>query len=168
MSALSTFKTVLSAGVFCIAVFTLTTGVQSCKKEKGDAITQQPVPKPGVDRIWKCHDNENPYPSQINANMEGTWVWQSYTCYGTTEQTLSAGKVVVVTFSDGGLYKVYENSAVIEEGSWTLKQTRQNEPWEISTTYPSAYLKGYVLLCKNEVVFYSSYRDGCDYYFTRK
>jgi hypothetical protein len=45
MRALSTFKTVLFAGVFCIAVFALAAGVQSCKKEKGDAITQQPVPK---------------------------------------------------------------------------------------------------------------------------
>ena len=164
----SAFKTVLSAGVCCIAIFAFVTGTQSCNKEKADTTKQQPVPRPDIDHIRKCHNKENPYPSQINANLQGTWVWQSYTCYGAKEQTLSAGKIVVLTFSDGGLYKVYENSAVIEEGSWTLTQNSAGDNWTITTTNPSAYLGGYIVLCKNEVIFSSSYKDGCDYYFTSR
>ena len=130
-------------------------------------LVQQKVEAADINRIWDCHTTENKFPSQISANIEGAWVWQNVTCYGKSPETLSANKQVVITFNDGGLYKIFESGKITSEGSWTLSRADADN-WTITTSSPSVYLNGYILLCKNEVVFFSSYLDGCDYYFTRQ
>lgn len=139
----------------------------SCVSNKADQQAEpQTTKKIEVDRIWQCHDEQNPQPSQINAGLEGTWVWQSSACYWDGHETKSANKQVVITFNDGGLYKVFEDSKIESEGEWNLSKI--DGGWTLHTSKPSTYLHGYVLLCGDEVIFYSSYIDGCDYYFTRR
>lgn len=152
--------------IICIAVFSLT-GFYSCKDEKADQLNPSVnTPAADIERIRNCHTTQNPYPSQITANIEGTWVWQSSTCYGKIATTNSADKHVVAVFNDGGLYKIFEDSKLISEGSWALTNTGGND-WVITTSSTNSYIKGYVLLCNNELIFSNSYLDGCDYYFTR-
>jgi|GEM_PF-3785020 len=157
-------KIIINTTVCCIAVFVLALSQSACVKEKADKVTPAAANKFDINRIWNCHDSSNPYPSQINQNLEGTWVWISNSCYWNAGEATSADKHVVVTFNDGGLYEVFENSKIESKGSWKLSQAGNNT-WSIITSAPSAYLNGYVLLCSDEVVFYSSYLDGCDYYF---
>lgn len=166
MNNLSLRSVYICTAAICAVFFTVL-GFYSCKKEKADQLnTSVNTPTVDIDRIWNCHSAENPYPSQISANIEGTWVWQSNRCYGSNDTTLSANKHVVVIFNDGGLYKIFEDSKLVSEGTWGLTNTGGND-WVITTSSANSYLKGYVLLCKNELVFSSSYVDGCDYYFIR-
>lgn len=137
----------------------------SCVQEKADSIMPVDTEAPDFQGIQECHQKDNPYPSQISARIEGTWVWEISSC-PMVGQTQTADKHVVVTFNDGGLYKVYENSQLTSEGEWSLNA--QDGNWTISTTQSSTYLNGFVYLCGNELLFMNSYLDGCDYYFTRQ
>lgn len=162
-------KTIPLTVIACLLVFAAALGLNSCVKEKADKINPSTIVQPiDVNGIRNCHLADNPYPSQISANIEGTWVWVSKACIGRGgSETFSAGKYVVITFNDGGLYKVFEDSKLVSEGTWTLSQSG-NDAWNIVTTSPTTYLHGNVWLCNNEVVFSSGYVDGCDYYFTKK
>ena len=147
-----------------IALFTWT----GCKREKSDQLYPNgAVAEINTSALTECHNTENPYPSQITANIEGTWVWQSYRCPMTGTTTNSADKHVVLTFNDGGLFKVFEDSKLITEGEWNLSQV-QPGIWEMQTSKPSEYVNGYIWLCKNELLFSSSYLDGCEYLFVKR
>lgn len=160
-------KTITYTTVCYLILSVLVLSQTACKKEKSDQIsTPTATTSFDVNRIRDCHNNSNPYPSQINSNLEGTWVWVSSSCYWTQNKTTSADKQVVVLFKDAGNYQVFENGALESEGTWKLSQTANNT-WNIITSTHSVYLNGYVFLCNDEVVFSSSYLDGCDYYFTR-
>lgn len=148
-----------------LAVFITTA---SCTREKSDKIYQNgTVENINTIALNDCHNTENPYPSQIAANIEGTWVWQSYRCLMNGQSTKSAEKHVVLTFNDGGLFKVFEDSKLISEGEWHLVQLQSGQ-WEIETSTPSEYVNGHILLCKEDLLFSSGYIDGCDYLFTKR
>lgn len=139
----------------------------ACKKEKAD---KQQTPSAAADfdvnTIAQCHKTSNPYPSQIMSGLEGTWVWQSNKCFWTGDTTYVADRQVVITFSDGALYKIFENGVLTSEGSFYLAKSGEN--WQVITSKSNAFMHGDVLLCKNELVFYSSFIDGCDFYFVRR
>lgn len=165
MKKASIYGTIFSAAGLCLVIFA-TMLMFACNRKKADALAvPQQVAPIDVQRITDCHKKNNTYPSQIVANMEGTWVLQSSACG--LLGTQSADKQVVVTFNDGGLYKIFESSRLIEEGTWTLSRS-EGDMWEISTGKSSPYLHGQVLLCSGELVFYSSYLDGCDNYFVKR
>lgn len=158
-----TGRTIAITAAICFTFF----WIASCKKEKAGRL--HPVPSTGFDigRIRDCHNEENRYPSQITSGLLGTWLWVSNSCFWTGDTTFTANKHVLVTFSDAGMYKVFEDGVIESEGTWKLAQSGNNI-WSISTSKHSQYLNGYVWLCKDEVVFFSSYIDGCDYYFVRR
>ncbi len=166
MSKIHTPSSIAVTAITCLAIFTAA-GFTSCKKEKADQMGTTPTIGFNLGAIMDCHKEQNQYPSQITAGLEGTWVWTSNTCYWTGDSTFTPDKHVVVTFTDAGVYKVFEDSKIESEGTWKLSQAGP-DTWSIITEKPSAYLNGYVYLCKNEVVFFSSYIDGCDYYFVRR
>ncbi len=157
-------KTITITALACLALFT---AVTSCKKEKADRLGVKQTSGFDVAAIMNCHKEQNQYPSQIISGLEGTWVWTSNTCYWTGDSTFTPDKHVVVTFSDAGVYKVFEDSKIESEGNWKLSQV-DNDIWSLNTERHSKYLNGYIWLCENELVFFSSYLDGCDYYFVRR
>lgn len=159
-------KTIGLTSVVCLALF-VAMAASSCRKEKADQTSPAPSPDFDLGHIMTCHKEQNRYPSQIISGLEGTWLWVSNTCFWSGDSTFTADRHVVVTFSDAGMYKVFEDSKVESEGTWKLSQAG-DDVWSISTTKQSRYLHGYVWLCEDELVFFSSYIDGCDYYFTRK
>lgn len=137
-----------------------------CKKEKADRIpVTGSAEEVDFQRIYDCHDRENPYPSQINANIEGTWVWENLNC-PQTQTSSQPDKYVVIDFNDGGLYKVFENSKLISEGDWSLESDGL-EGWLIIASDPNEYIKGYAYICGNELVLTTAHLDGCNYYFKR-
>lgn len=140
--------------------------IGACKQEKADQLPTGNTVEVDFQRIYDCHDRENSLPSQINANIEGTWVWESLTC-PQTQTTSLPDKYVVIDFNDGGLYKVYENSKLISEGDWTLQSDGTTTGWLIVASSPNEYIKGYVYLCNNELVLTTAHLDGCSYYFKR-
>lgn len=161
-------RTRIFTALACLAVFSFVLLLPGCVKEKADKVPKpEPVANFDLDRMWDCHNTDNPYPSQITGRIIGTWVWQSNRCFWTGDTTFSADRHVVITFTDGGLYKVFEDGKIESEGSFTLSQV-DDKIWHVVTSSVSQYLHGYIILCKNEVVFYSSYMDGCDFYFVRK
>ncbi|HYD21683.1 MAG TPA: hypothetical protein VEB40_09435 [Flavipsychrobacter sp.] len=161
-----TFKATCITALACLGLFaTITAG--SCKKEKADKVGASTGPAFNIAEIMECHNSKNRYPSQIVSALEGTWLWVSNTCFWTGDSTFTADRHVVITFSDAAVYKVFEDGKIESEGTWTLSQSGDNI-WSISTTGYSRYLNGYIYLCEDEVVFYSSFMDGCDFYFIRK
>lgn len=159
-------KTTGITAMACLAVFIIVAAT-SCRKEKADQVPAQHTGGFNIQEIKDCHSKNNQYPSQIISKLEGTWAWLSYTCYWSADSTFTANKHVVATFSDAGVYRVYENSKIESEGTWKLSQV-DNNIWSIITEKPSEYLNGYIWLCNNEVIFQNSFLDGCDYYFVRE
>lgn len=159
-------KTTGITAIACLAIFTVVAAV-SCRKEKADRVDAKPTLGFNLQEVKKCHQQQNQAPSQITSRLEGTWSWLSFTCHWSLDSTFTADKHVVVTFSDAGVYKVFENSTIESEGTWKLSQTTDNN-WTIVTERPSEYLNGYIWLCNDEVIFHNSYLDGCDYYFVRE
>lgn len=149
-----------------VAIFSIITA--GCVQEKASTIAEPTkVTAIDINDLWKCQEEQNAHSSQIVQNIEGTWVWQKVYC-GWDTITTSADKQVVINFNDGGRYRVFENSTVSSEGEWTLVKEQQDGWWRIETEKPSTYVNGLILLCNDELVFYNSYVDGCDYYFTRQ
>lgn len=164
MSNSRTKRTISITAIACLAMFA---AVTSCKKEKADQMGATQTAGFDIAAIRNCHMEQNQYPSQITSGLEGTWVWTSNTCYWTGDSTFTPDKHVVVTFSDAGIYKVFEDSKIESEGNWKLSQV-DKDIWSLNTERPSKYLNGYIWLCENELVFFNSYIDGCDYYFVRR
>lgn len=143
-------------------------GLTGCVTEKADKINPPSASATiDVNRIADCHQQNNPYPSQISQHIEGSWVLTSEFCPmkgGTT----SVSNQLVLTFNDGALYKIFKNGSLLEEGSYALTSSIDGH-WSISNeSSQSEYLRGDVLICNNEMVLYNSPLDGCDYYYVKQ
>lgn len=159
-------STILLTSIICISIFSFT--LIGCVKEKADTVNPPNAAEAiDVNRISDCHKNNNPFPSQISLNIEGSWVLTTQYCpFATGAVTVT--KQVVLTFNDGALFKVFENGRLKEEGSYTLTSSSDGN-WTIGTSsIVSEYLYGHILLCGDELVLNSSFLDGCDYYFVRR
>ena len=140
----------------------------ACNKQKADQINKpEPTDQINYNSITECHKAENPFPSQITANIEGTWVWEKKACFWSGNETFSADKHVVIQFTDGALYKVTEDGKLISEGTWKLSKSG-DESWTLNCSESTQYLHGRIILCKDELVLNSSHIDGCDLYYKKR
>lgn len=138
--------------------------ITGCVTEKADQSSPANTEPIDVTRIADCHARSNPYPSQIHANLEGSWVLNKMACTFSGATTTITNQVVL-TFNDAALYKVFKDGTLIEEGSYVLTAST-NGNWEISnSSSASEYLNGVAFVCGNELMLYSSFRDGCDHYY---
>lgn len=157
-------NTILVTTILCLSAFGL--AVSGCVKEKADKNGTVAGAAIETQRIEECSKKENPYPSQINAHIEGDWVWTSKNCpFGGS--TTAADKQVVVKFTDGALYQVFENGTLATEGSFALESSYDGQ-WRIVPSVATEYINGNVLLCGNELIFTKVATDGCEYYYVRK
>ena len=127
---------------------------ESCKKEKID-----------YEGLWDCHESQNYDSMKLASKLVGSWKWTTQYCYW-DGMTIKADKDVKVTFTSAGTFSVIENSVVVAEGNWKPELV-VNTSFYLDLDPFTEYLYGSIVLCDNEVLFYSSAVDGCDYLFVR-
>jgi hypothetical protein len=158
MSSINNFsKTTMNNLLLSITILGFALLQFSCKKDKVKEINQH--------AIWDCHEEQNPDSASFAAKLAGSWKWTTMHCFW-SDTTVKADKEVRVTFTENGNFYVKENNIVITEGNWKLKHAAWGD-WELDTDQYSKYLSGTVLNCDNQLLFYYSYLDGCDYLFKR-
>jgi len=135
-------------------ILAICAGLLSCKKDNLD-----------TNSYWHCHTSQNLDSALIAGKLVGSWSWTKQFCFSTGE-TINANKNVKVNFNSNGTFIVSENSNIATQGNWKLKIVDSNM-WGLDLTSPSVYLHGLILICNNEVLFNSSYIDGCDNLFVK-
>ncbi|MEK7226030.1 MAG: hypothetical protein AAB221_10135 [Bacteroidota bacterium] len=114
----------------------------------------------------ECHQAQNLDSAVIYNKLVGSWKWTKQNCFS-SGKTTKADKTVIVSFNGNGSFTEMENAAVTAQGTWGLQREDINY-WGLSLSQYSKYLWGRILFCNNEVLFNSSYRDGCDNLFERQ
>ncbi len=134
---------------------------ESCKKDNADSDSV----KIDMKGLWECNEDQNYDSTKLAAKLVGNWQWFIYSCYwsGTTNK---ADKDVRVTFTSYGTFWVKENSVIVTQGSWALKD-EDSGILGLQLDTPSQYLYGRILLCDDQLLFNHSYIDGCDNFFVR-
>jgi len=127
---------------------------QSCEYDKTNNLKE----------LWECNARQNLDSAKLTNELIGTWIWTYH--YDEIGGTIIANKDVKVTFSTG-TFKVFENSVIITQGSWSIRNATSIELY-LEMSNPSDYLGGRILLCGNQVMFNGSYVDGPDNLFTRE
>lgn len=158
------FRTIFTTAICCIAIFA-TMVLGSCTKHKADNQPINITDRIDYQGIHNCHDEENPYDSQIRAKLEGEWLWVKKACYSSGETTL-ANRQVILKFTDASVYRITESSRTVAEGTWTLEKT-PGGMWQLKAEQPSEYIFGYLLICGDQLLFNGSVLDGCDYLYKR-
>ena len=133
---------------------TIVAGLISCKKEKLD-----------INSFWFCHQSLNLDSAQVTSRLAGSWIWAKQSCFW-TGVTISADKNVKLTFKTDQTFSVTEESNMLTQGTWKLKQV-DGSSWGLDISSPSEYLFGRILFCGNQVLFNDSYIDGCDNLFKK-
>jgi hypothetical protein len=129
----------------------------SCGKSK------EPAPA----AFLKCHQSQRLDSAAIATKLVGQWSLSSRFCYKTTTVNPLA-MLVKVDFTANGSFSVSEKGSVITQGNWKLKSLALGtDMWELELTFPSDFLQGRILFCKNEVLFNNTYinGEGCDAVF---
>ncbi len=130
-------------------------GLTACRKHRLD-----------IPDMWECHQALNPDSASISKGIIGAWTWKTQQYFLTEKFTKPADKRIKVTFRADRTYTVEEESTIITQGTWGLKQ-EDRTAWGLDLSARSTYLYGRILLCKNKVVFHNSYMDGSNHLFTR-
>ena len=125
----------------------------SCKKHTSD-----------VNSLWPC-DIINDDSTSIASQIVGSWSWNRYAC--STGNLMMAVKDIKITLDSNATFIILEDSSVIAQGTWKLKNSVSNQ-WELDLSSPSEYLKGFIMFCNNQVAFIDSYEDGRNHYFEQK
>lgn len=136
-------------------VFTILIGFPSCTKDT--SVNND------IQRLWDCNASQNFDSTKLAEKLIGSWQWTESSSELATKKT---DKKVVVTFTADRRFYVIENSAIITQGNWRLKIV-DSGILGLSLDTTSQFLYGRILLCKTQVVFNDSYRDGTDNFFVK-
>lgn len=101
----------------------------------------------------------------METKLVGSWILTKQSCFWSGKTDL-AGRSVKSTFNSDYTFSVIEDSTTLSQGTWKLSLVEDNA-WELDLTDPSEFLYGYILFCDDQVLFYASYRDGCNNFFNK-
>ena len=126
----------------------------SCKKAKKDT-------------LWECDNVQFLDSATISNKIIDSWVWTKQLCGDGNAGVITATKNIKITFNANATFIVYQNSAILTQGNWSLILVDINA-WGFNLTSLSEYLYGRILFCNNQVMFNDSYIDGCDNVFSKE
>ena len=139
---------------FYFLILTICLISSSCKKETKES-------------IWECDSAQFLDSTAISNKITGSWLWTKQLCGDGAGKILSANKNVNVTFNLNRTFTLVENTTIIIQGSWNLKMV-DNNLWGLDLNSSNEYLYGRILFCNNQIMFNSSYLDGCDNVFAKQ
>ncbi len=156
-------KTLQYAILLCLTIISLS----SCVNRNADNYVEPVAVTPiEAQRIADCHYNNNPYPTQITALLEGQWLWtKQRDPY--TGLTYLSDKQVIIKFNDANVFSVMENTVIVAQGTWTITSIG-SDSWRLETSTPSEYLLGDIFICGDELLLSDIARDGFDNLYEKR
>ncbi len=117
--------------------------------------------------MWDCHTERERDKSEIYNFLVGEWEWEyvNYGWYPDGDYTENEG--MVVNFNADGTAVVQEDGKITANLTWELTDGFEANLYDIDTEPFFRPLTGIVLTCGNRFIFYNSFVDGNDHYFTR-
>ena len=117
-------------------------------------------------KLWKCYDSENYDSLKLASKLVGSWEWISeYNIWAGI--TTEADKAVHITMTPSGGFSVTENSIIVTQGNWQLNHIGGSSFVLELDPQAKDYFYGNIILCDDDLLFYSSPTDGPDYLFVR-
>jgi hypothetical protein len=126
-----------------------------CKKDHSTAMD-----------IWRCSNLVFEDSSTLQTKIIGSWNLMAKRCpqIGRNFQNMQGVKL---TLLPNGSYTLEEYDRVADNGQWKLTQV-DNGNWGLQLSIPNQYMHGKLVVCNNRLMFFDSYRDGCDHVFETK
>ncbi len=143
-----------------VLLFILFICMNGCEKESH-------LPPIDIVDIQDCHYGVLKDSITMREILLGEWNWEYVSCFWTPEKanyTENEGMVVQL-YSDCTL-NVNENGKITKTANWKLINIEPNY-FQLETDPRIDELQGYILVCNDRIVFFYSYIDLCDNYFTR-
>ena len=142
----------------------------SCnKKEPAAPVKSGLVPKDENNArfkaLYSCYSNNNRDSNGMADGLIGTWKLDYSYNYWTADATY-ADKEVLITFFPNRTLIIKESGVSGSARNWSLYLDNSTS-WMLQVNPMFEYLRGQIFLCDTEVMFYNSYIDGFDYYFTK-
>lgn len=113
-----------------------------------------------------CDKNLNADTTAMANKLVGKWLLKAYFCFWTPGGTHYPETRVVAEFTSDRKFTVTENGSVISQGKWCFGLNYYKH-WYLANDGQCTYFVGLIEICDNHLVFWDSYRDGCDNLFER-
>ena len=126
----------------------------SCKKNNTDEQS-----------FIQCNSPQYLDSAAISNKIVGSWTLIKQR-FGSNGKVVATTKNIKVIFNSNSTYSLFEDSLVLAQGNWDLKNVLDSM-WGLGLTAPSSYLIGYISFCNNQVVFSYNYLDGNDNLFEK-
>jgi hypothetical protein len=139
----------------------------SCKKTKSTDTPQQQDPPVTLDSMLLCHNQTNSDSVATRNALIGKWHWEYISCYWYPERANNQDfKNLAIEFKQNDSLEVQLMGQVTQRSSWSIVKT--NDGYFKLVVEPLVLqLPGKILFCKDRLLLYDSYVDGCDNYYKK-
>lgn len=133
--------------------------VSSCKKN------DIPI---DYDRFFDCKNSQVWDSSEIAGQLVGSWKLTAMYCFWTGVKNTDTMDVEV-KFESSGNFILKNNGSIRAEGSWSITNPSAGDPtyYELNLSEGDGLLRGVILSCTDQILFYNSNIDGCDKVYNR-
>lgn len=121
---------------------------------------------PGLQDLWECYEQSDWSDEKIATHLTGKWRWFYTDSPWVTEGHFIEDENLVLHFRSDSTLQVLKDGRVKKTVDWRV--VPKNEDFfrlELSESVSQLY--GFIVICRNTLVFNDSYRDGTDDYFER-
>jgi hypothetical protein len=116
--------------------------------------------------LWNCSNLLMEDSAKLAQQLPGRWSLVSKRCpmMGRNFQNMEG---IRLTLQGNGQYILEEYDRMADQGQWTLSPIDQVN-WTLTLNLPNQYMHGKVAVCGNQLMFFDSFRDGCDHVFVKQ
>jgi hypothetical protein len=148
---------------------TLLLSLISCKKE-------EIVPEKTNQEFYACHVTDDWNEDAIKTHLLGTWNWKHKVCPFNPNDvpTDTEHSGLTAEFKSDNTLTILQDGNPVLTTNWEVIQSETNilsdpaKSYQIKTDVFVSQLLGVLLICEDEVLFTSSYLDGCDNRFEKQ
>lgn len=153
---------------FSLMAFILLTLISCQKEELQKELTNQ--------ELWNCHTAEALSEAALKQRLIGTWNWKNKACpfnpNDVPTDTEHAG--LSAEFKSDNSLTIKQDEEIVFQTTWSLieSETAVHVPpipsYQLRTDLFVDQFLGVIVLCEDELLFMSSYIDGCDNRFEKE
>ena len=126
-----------------------------CKTDRSD----------DIQKVFDCATSLDS--TDLHNALIGTWSWEYIQCFWYPDDANSCDyDHYEIVFGENQLLTVYFNDLEVEKSQWHLEEV-PNERYRINQDLESISLYGLVYVCDNNLLFHSSFQDGCDNLYSK-
>lgn len=114
--------------------------------------------------LFDCYQQQSWDSTKVVQNLIGSWILESTKCPVIATKLKSNENYRLVFISDTRL-EIYQSNTLIKTVNWFVNG--HEGIYNINTEPSVDNVFGAVFICGEKMVFYNSWLDGCDYYYTR-